>query len=141
MPLCWSHAEYVSLVRSVHDGVCFDRIEPAFQRYVVQRAAPSHEMWSARHPIRRMPLGRTLRLIVGADAAIVWSANGWSSTQTMETTAIGELNLWFADLPTEQCAAGSSIEFTFFWKQAGRWEGKNYSVVVPRIATSTAPFL
>ena len=36
MPLCWSHAEYVSLVRSAHDGVCFDRVEPAFQRYVVQ---------------------------------------------------------------------------------------------------------
>ncbi len=34
MPLCWSHAEYVSLVRSRHDGVCFDRIEPAFNRYV-----------------------------------------------------------------------------------------------------------
>ncbi len=35
MPLCWSHAEYISLVRSRHDGVCFDRVEPAFQRYVV----------------------------------------------------------------------------------------------------------
>jgi glucoamylase len=22
MPLCWAHAEYVSLVRSAHDGVC-----------------------------------------------------------------------------------------------------------------------
>jgi glucoamylase len=30
MPLCWSHAEYVSLVRSAHDGVCFDRVEPAY---------------------------------------------------------------------------------------------------------------
>ncbi|HUC83647.1 MAG TPA: glycoside hydrolase family 15 protein, partial [Candidatus Acidoferrales bacterium] len=34
MPLCWSHAEYISLVRSRRDGVCFDRVEPAFQRYV-----------------------------------------------------------------------------------------------------------
>jgi glucoamylase len=31
MPLCWSHAEYVSLVRSAHNAVCFDRVEPAFQ--------------------------------------------------------------------------------------------------------------
>ena len=28
MPLCWAHAEYVSLVRSHKDGVCCDRIEP-----------------------------------------------------------------------------------------------------------------
>src|SRR3989475_1415187 len=34
MPLCWSHAEYVALVRSRHDGVCFDRVDPAFARYV-----------------------------------------------------------------------------------------------------------
>jgi len=139
MPLCWSHAEYVSLVRSVHDGVCFDRVEPAFQRYVVQRTAPSHEMWSARHPIRRMPLGRTLRLLLVADAAIVWSANGWGSTQTMETTALGELSLWFADLATDKCAAGACIEFTFFWKEAGSWEGRNYSVAVDNSTATVSP--
>ena len=130
MPLCWSHAEYVSLVRSAHDGVCFDRIEPAFQRYVVHRTKHSHEMWSARHPIRRMPRGRTLRLIVVADADIVWSANDWGSANTTKTSAMGELNLWFADLPTENCPEGSSIQFTFFWKEGGRWEGRNYSVAV-----------
>ena len=59
MPLCWSHAEYVSLVRSAHDGVCFDRVEPAFQRYVVNPVKSRHEMWSVRHPIRRMPPGQT----------------------------------------------------------------------------------
>jgi heme-degrading monooxygenase HmoA len=139
MPLCWSHAEYVSLVRSVHDGVCFDRVEPAFQRYVVERKPHSHEMWSARHPIRRMPLARTLRLIVVADATIVWSANGWGSTQTMETTAIEALNLWFADLPTEDCPVGSCIEFTFFWKEAGRWEGRNYSVAVDKSIATVSP--
>src|SRR5438874_1770354 len=36
MPLCWSHAEYVALVRSRHDGVCFDRVESAFRRYVLK---------------------------------------------------------------------------------------------------------
>jgi glucoamylase len=124
----------LSLVRSAHDGVCFDRIEPAFQRYVVHRTTHSHEMWSARHPIRRMPHGRTLRLVVVADAAIVWSVNAWGSTNTTDTTAIGGLNLWFADLPTENCPEGSSVEFTFYWKEAGRWEGRNYSVAVGQMA-------
>ena len=54
MPLCWSHAEYISLVRSRHDGVCFDRVEPASlqrgalgavdrarrQPYLVSKGAP-----------------------------------------------------------------------------------------------------
>ncbi|HEX5398200.1 MAG TPA: glycoside hydrolase family 15 protein, partial [Verrucomicrobiae bacterium] len=50
MPLCWSHAEYISLVRSHRDGVCFDRVEPAFQRFVAKPVPSRHEIWSLRHP-------------------------------------------------------------------------------------------
>ena len=130
MPLCWSHAEYVSLVRSAHDGVCFDRVEPAFQRYVVNPVKNRHEMWSVRHPIRHMPSGQILRLLVAADATIVWSADDWASTNIADATHISALNVWFVDLPTEECRGGSVIEFTFLWKEAQRWEGKNFSVVV-----------
>jgi len=132
MPLCWSHAEYISLVRSAHDGVCFDRVEPAFQRFVVNPVKSSHEMWSARHPIRRVPSGKILRLIVAADAKIVWSADGWASTHQTEATQVSALNLWFADLPTKHCPEGATLEFTFFWKEAQRWMGRNYSVAVSR---------
>ena len=130
MPLCWSHAEYISLVRSTHDGVCFDRVEPAFQRYVVKPVKSRHEMWGFHHPIRRMRFGQILRLVVGADATIIWSADHWASTRKMEATPVSALNLWFADLSTKDCPVGSTIEFTFFWKADQRWEGKNYSVSV-----------
>jgi glucoamylase len=130
MPLCWSHAEYVTLVRSRHDGVCFDRVEPAFQRYVVNPVRSRHEIWSFRHQLRRLSHGRILRLIVPADATIVWSANDWASTSRADTIQNRVLNLWFADLPTENCLGGLVIEFTFYWKEAQRWEGKNYSVAV-----------
>jgi glucoamylase len=130
MPLCWSHAEYVSLVRSAHDGICFDRVEPAFQRYVVKPVQSRHEIWSFRHPSRRMWPGKILRIIVTAEATIVWSADNWASTNSVDTTNDSTLNLWFGDLPTENCPNGVVIEFTFFWKQDQRWEGRNYSVVV-----------
>jgi len=130
MPLCWSHAEYVSLVRSANDGVCFDRVEPAFQRYVVNPVKGRHEMWSARHPICHMPPRQILRLIVEASATVVWSANNWATTNKTEATSVSALNVWFADLPTEHCPEDSVIEFTFFWKEAQRWESRNYSVAV-----------
>ncbi|HWQ92514.1 MAG TPA: glycoside hydrolase family 15 protein, partial [Clostridia bacterium] len=132
MPLCWSHAEYVSLVRSAHDGICFDRIEPAFQRYVVRPVRSRHEIWSFRHPIRRMSHGKMLRIILTAEADVVWSANNWVSINRLDTISNNTLNLWFADLPTEDCPAAAVIEFTFFWKQDQRWEGSNCSVVVGR---------
>ena len=85
MPLCWSHAEYVSLVRSAHDGICFDRVEPAFQRYVVNPVPSRHEICSFRHQLRRLPHGRILRIIVAEDATLVWSANDWVSTNRAGT--------------------------------------------------------
>jgi glucoamylase len=130
MPLCWAHAEYVSLVRSAHDGVCFDRVEPAFQRYVVHPVASRREIWSFRHPLGRMSPGKLLRLIVAADATVAWSADNWASTNRVDTTHNSALNVWFADLPTEGCLDGAVIEFTFLWKEAKRPEGRNYSVKV-----------
>jgi glucoamylase len=130
MPLCWAHAEYVSLVRSAHDGVCFDRVEPAFQRYVVHPVASRHEIWSFRHPLGRMSPGKLLRLIVAAEATVAWSADNWAGTNRADTAHNSALNLWFADLPTEGCPVGAVIEFTFFWKEGQRSEGRNYSVKV-----------
>jgi glucoamylase len=130
MPLCWSHAEYLSLVRSTHDGVCFDRVEPAYQRYVVDAAKHTHEMWSYQHSIRWMPAGQILRLIIAADASITWSADDWASTNQTNAIALSALNLWFADLPTEACPEGTVIQFAFSWQATQRGEGRNHSVMV-----------
>src|SRR5213594_2777669 len=130
MPLCWSHAEYVSLVRSRHDGVCFDRIEPAFQRYVVNPVASRYEIWSLRHPLRRVAHGKILRILVAAEATIVWSTDNWARTNRTDTIHESGLNLWFADFPTAELPVGSVIAFTCFWKCDQRWEGRNWQVNV-----------
>ena len=51
--------------------------------------------------------GKILRLIVAADATVVWSADDWASTNRVDAAHISALNLWFADLPTENCPDGS----------------------------------
>jgi len=131
MPLCWSHAEYISLVRSRHDGVCFDRVEPAFQRYVTNPLPSRHEIWTLRHQLRQMPRGKTLRIILAAEATIVWSTDSWARTHQTGTIHESGLNLWFADFPTADWPAHSGIEFTFFWDSGQRWEGTNWRVNVP----------
>jgi glucoamylase len=130
MPLCWSHAEYVSLVRSRHDGVCFDRVEPAFQRYVANPVDSHHEIWTLRHPLRRVSRGKILRIILAAEATIVWSTDGWVRTNTSETAHESGLNLWFADFPTAEWPRGSLLTFTCFWKGDQRWQGHNWQVSV-----------
>jgi glucoamylase len=130
MPLCWSHAEYISLVRSHRDGVCFDRVEPAFQRYVANPVPSRHEIWNLRHQIRRVPQGKILRIILASEASVVWSVDGWTQSNKTATTHEGGLNLWFADFSTAGLTADSVIEFTFFWIQVQRWEGRNWQVKV-----------
>jgi len=38
--------------------------------------------------------------------------------------------LWFADFATETLRPGTRLEFTFFWKKAQQWEGRNFSVTI-----------
>jgi glucoamylase len=108
--------------------VCFDRIEPAFQRYVANPVRSLHEIWSFRHPLRHVPRGKTLRIVVSADATVHWSSDGWQNTLSGEAIKNDSLKLWFVDLPT--ATLDGEIEFTFFWKDAARWEGRNFPVEV-----------
>ncbi len=130
MPLCWSHAEYVLLVRSRHDGVCFDRIEPAYQRYVRSPVKSRHEIWSLRHPLRRVSRGKVLRIILTAEATLVWSTDGWARRNNSEMLHEPNLDLWYADFPTRDWAAGSVLDFTCFWKQEHRWQGGNWQITI-----------
>jgi len=128
MPLCWSHAEYLSLVRSRHDGVCFHHIEAAFQRYVRNHAPSRYEIWTLRHPLRRVSRGKILRMILKAEVTIVWSTNDWESKKESDTSLQSNLNLWFADFPTAEWTQGSVLAFTLFWKRDQRWENRNWQV-------------
>ncbi len=111
MPLCWAHAEYLALVRSRDEGAVFDRIAPAYARYVEekQRRSPI-EVWTKAHRMDRIQQGRNLRIILDGPATAQWRAstnlNGEiASTQT-------GLGLCFIDLPTADLRVGATIEFS-----------------------------
>lgn len=127
MPLCWSHAEYVTLVRSHRDGVCFDRIEPVYQRYAVAKTGSKIEMWMFNRQLQRILKGKTLRVITEKAAKVRWSFDSWTTANDMETHDTG-FGCWFADLPSDQLEVGSSIVFTFLWQ--GEWEGKDFQVMI-----------
>ena len=71
-----------------------------------------------------------MRIILAAEATVVWSDDHWKTTKKADTTVIAAIDLWFADFPTKTLPDGSMVEFTFFWKKSQRWEVRNYSVSV-----------
>lgn len=130
MPLCWSHAEYVTLVRSRHEGVCFDRVEAAYQRYVAKPVASRHEFWEFRFPLRRMARGKILRVVLDSEATLVWTDDHWTSRKQVALQPESSLRLWYADLATADLEPAAVLEFTFIWHPEQRPEGRNWTVTI-----------
>ncbi len=126
MPLCWSHAEYINLVRSVRDGEVFGKIQPAYKRYVEQRTVSHYEMWTFRHQTRRVPRGKILRLLVDAQATVRWTFDNWQTAHDLNTNVTGLPDLYAVDLPTADLPARTIVEWTFHWVREDRWKGRNF---------------
>jgi hypothetical protein len=87
-----------------------------------------HEIWSLRHPLRQMPHGKILRIVLGAEATIVSSPDGWKKTNESQMHHQSDLNLWFSDFATAELPRDSVFAFTIRWKHDQRWEGRNWQV-------------
>jgi glucoamylase len=124
-PLLWAHSEYLRLLRSSHDRRIFDLIPEVAERYQGKPLRTRTEFWQPKHPIRQARKNHTLRICAPAPFRLHWSHAGdpvWQDTDSGPTGAGGE----YIDIPPEHF--GPHIEFTFFWKDSGRWEGRNYRV-------------
>jgi glucoamylase len=128
-PLMWAHAEYIKLVRSRYDGVVFDRIEPVWQRYSVdRRQVRSLEIWKPNRQPAAVAPGTPLRIQAGLPFVLHWTLDDWQTAADTPATPT-RLGIHYVDLPVrpEQTAP---IRFTFYWTREHRWEGKDYAVAV-----------
>jgi glucoamylase len=130
MPLVWAHAEYLKLLRSVHDGRVYDCVAAVEERYA-KRDKKKHkpcklEVFKLRRPLNAMPAGNTLRIISARHFRAVWTVDNWKTVAAVESSTIGWAGS-FADLPTPGGQAGQ-LSFTLFWPEENRWEGRNFNI-------------
>jgi glucoamylase len=128
MPLVWAHAEYVKLLRSATDKRVFDRIEPVAERYARPRSRATIEVWRRDRQVARMEARRRLRVEAEELFELRWSTDGWKTVETTRSTPVEDAGFYVDAAPGE----GERIEFTLYWPERGRWEGRNYSVAVER---------
>jgi glucoamylase len=110
MPLVWAHAEYIKLLRSVHDGQVFDLIPIVAQRYGQRLGRRDLEIWKSNRRVRSIAAGSTLRIVLSGEFRLRWSNDSEQSMQEVNATATG-LGLSLVDLPTST-VEGSTIRFT-----------------------------
>jgi glucoamylase len=130
MPLAWAHAEYVKLVRSIVLGHSVDRPEAAWRRYRGLVPKATRATWRFTAPRPSIPAGRTLRLELMAPARVHYSVDGRQSWADLDARDTG-LGVWVADVPgSDRLTSGQAVDFTFWWREAGRWEDREMRVEV-----------
>jgi glucoamylase len=128
-PLVWAHAEYIKLRRSIRDGRVFDQPPQTVQRYQVEKRTSAYFAWRYNNKPRSMPCGKILRLVLLAPAMAHWSMDNWKTSQDSNSSDTG-LGIHVIDLPTAKLPVGQTICFTFYWREADRWEGGDFTVRV-----------
>ena len=129
MPLAWAHAEYLTLVRSVEDGRPFDRIPAVEARYARSgRRRPAREVWKFRRQPRSIRPGTPVRFLAEAPFRLHVSTDGWASVRDLDSTPTS-VGVHWVDLPASP-PAGGRIDFTFYWPEASRWEGRDFRIDV-----------
>jgi glucoamylase len=127
MPLAWAHAEYLKLLRSLSDGRVFDMPPQPVQRYLVEGTVAPRMVWRFNHKLRSLPAGKLLRIETKTPALVYWSTDAWSTVHHAASRDPG-LGLHVVDLDTAALAGGKRVIFTFYWPDAGNWEGTDFLV-------------
>jgi glucoamylase len=128
-PLVWAHSEYIKLRRSLLDGKIFDQPRQPVERYLGKKVSAQYFNWRFNNKARTMPRGKKLRILLLQTAIVHWSSDNWQRSHDIDSRDSG-WNVHYVDLPTEALSTGQKVAFTFFWKDAGRWEGQDFEVTV-----------
>ncbi len=129
MPLVWAHAEYLKLVRSLEENAVFDTPPQTFSRYVEEKHPSVYASWRFNHKLRSISKGLKLRIEVLAPAVVHWSSDNWRTVNDMQTFDT-RLGMHVADIDASEMNEGGEVLFTFYWKEANNWEGKDFSVLI-----------
>jgi glucoamylase len=126
MPLAWAHAEYLQLVRSATDGRIFTVIDAVVDRYQHRTNRPNIEVWQFNRQVRSVSSKSILRIQAATPFRLRWTCNQWQESHDVDSTSI-QTGHEYTDVPLTPGRV-TSVQFTFFWKVAGHWEQRNFTV-------------
>ena len=128
MPLAWAHSEYIKLLRSVKDGKVFDIIDSVADRYLGKRDNLHRiKFWSFNAPAKTVKQSEILRIVAEADFKLNWWCGEDEQPEIIEAEKSFH-ELFYADIKIPKNCP--EIKFTFYWIEADKMEGKDYSVNV-----------
>jgi len=128
MPLTWAHAEYIKLCISIEYKKVFDMPLNTCQRYLKEKKKSNTAIWRFDNGVKTLIKGKILRIETLAKCNVLWTDDNWKTTFRTEAKDLN-FGLFTTDIKPKNEEV-TTIQFTFYWNQANKWEGKNYSVSV-----------
>jgi len=128
MPLMWAHAEYIKLLRSIHDGAVFDRLAPVADRYLEGKGRKDLEIWKFKRRARTVAAGGTLRIQDERPFRLRWAFDEWRSPQDALSTGTA-LGIHYVDIAVPK-SHQAPIRFTFYWLESKSWAGEDFAVEI-----------
>ena len=138
MPLVWAHSEFLKLCYSRASGAPVDRPSATWARYGGKRPLVDFVIWGPNHQPARLLCGQRLYIALRGKARVHWGVNGWQKVKDTETDKNG-LGVFVAELDISELGAGGRVDFTFFWPEQQRWEGRDYGIAVVANDKISAP--
>lgn len=124
-PLVWAHAEYITLLKSLEEGSVYTMPPQTRQRYLRDKVKSNYAIWRFNHQLPSTPSGKRLRIQTEAPGTVHWTSNNWNTYNDVVLAQVMP-GIYYVDLPSETFSPGTEIQFTFYWSEADKWEGKNY---------------
>ena len=106
MPLVWAHAEYIKLLRSLHQNGIWDQVPQAVERYIHSSHPASFQIWRPAQRRRFVTAGKDLRIDLNAPATITWRGEGRERGCSTKDSRLG---LHTAILPLAALQPGKAI--------------------------------
>jgi len=128
MPLTWAHAEYIKLCISIEYKKVFDMPLNTCQRYLKEKKKSNTVIWRFDNGVKTLIKGKILRIETLAKCTVLWTDDNWKTTFRTEAKDLN-FGLFATDIKPKNEEV-TTMQFTFYWNQANKWEGKNYSVSV-----------
>lgn len=126
MPLAWAHAEYLKLALSIERGRVMDMPLSTYRRYVRDRVQARLHIWTFYNRSTWMPRGKVLRVQCQYPFVLHSGHDGWKDAGDIESRQ-NPLGVHYVDI---EPGDWKSVEFTFFWPAAGKWEGQDFALEV-----------
>ena len=86
------------------------------------------EIWKHNRQVPEVREGYLLRVQTGAPFLLHWTRNDWGTVEDSRSTPTS-LGIEYLDIDIRP-RQGGRILFTFFWIDAGAWEGRDFEVAV-----------